>query len=100
MAKKNEGGFPLNITQSALDDAKDHIAGRLRNLVLSVRASATDPGAIAGLVSDLMALEGISPTIADKPLPGPAKPIEEALSDQAKAQKAHEADENERMGRR
>lgn len=98
MAKNS--GFQLAVSQAHIEKARGLLVMRLRNMILGAGTSAYAPGELAGLVSDIMALDGIDPTEGNKPLQAPPVAIEDALADQDKARRVHEADEKERKGRK
>lgn len=89
----------LDVTATEVRLAREKIEGRLRRAIVEIGYAAHDPGGIAGLVSDIQALNRIYPGRRDKPLPPPPPSAEEQRQAQKRAHDEHKRQE-ERAARR
>lgn len=89
--------FPVAVTSKQLDSVHDYITGRIRQHLQEI-TYAYQPGAIAGMLSDLRALQFIDPMdLSDKGIiTGPAPEVDAAAKALA-SERSHNAAEVRRL---
>lgn len=90
--------YPINVKQSDLDKIAQFVRDRVRNLVLE-HTHVYDHGKLAGMMSDLRALNYIQPTDAAPAAPAQPKTPSKSAHDRAqqKANAAHDEKEREQI---